>query len=126
MEDYLETIITILIGLGALLISVVRKKSVKQSPSNLGSHFDESIWDDEYETNSNIKPKTHVSVENEYENINKSKSIAMSEDQSSINDPPVVKRKLKLPVDEPLKIKPRRFNGKQAIIYNAIISRKYD
>ena len=140
MEDYLETIITILIGLGALLISALGRKKQSQGESK-------PVIEDWFEQEENDEVKVgdySISEENtvdnflfeEYENINTnvSKQTAMGE-TTSINDPPgqnisdqkiseITENEIYNHMEQKKSKKKRKFDGKKAIIYSAIINRK--
>lgn len=147
MEDYLETIITILIGLGAFLISGLRKRKPTKEKTNsvLENWFaDVTANNDEREINSinqneeipeEIETSEDILFEDrENENFEILKQTAMRE-TTSINDPPgqnlidqKIFEKKEKEIDnlkEQKKAKKKvKFDGRKAIIYSAIINRK--
>jgi hypothetical protein len=136
MEDYLETIITILIGLGAFLISALRKRkpTEKKEKSAYEDYFDNDrrseelgFEDDDLE---DIETIIHDSDQTQI-----LKHTAMRE-ATSINDPPgqsLIDLKISdNSENEIYNLKEQKkarkkiaFDGKRAIIYSAIINRKH-
>jgi predicted RND superfamily exporter protein len=144
MEDYLETLITIMIGLGAFLISVLRKKSSNEpkSDSILENWVEsgDSPFEEQTAENSRVFFEEPLDSENEiYEKYNNTdseilKQTAMRE-TTSINDPPgqilfdqKVSEKSEKEfynlMEQKKTKKKMKFDGKKAIIYSAIINRK--
>ncbi|PLX17869.1 MAG: hypothetical protein C0599_13140 [Salinivirgaceae bacterium] len=144
MEDYLETIITIIIGLGAFLISALRKKkpNVEKSDSFLenwvegeDSPFEAEITnedEDDFDESSG-------SDKDIYEKYNQTESEFLKQtamrETTSINDPPGqtlfdqnISEKSESEtyfLKEQKKAKKKvKFDGKKAIIYSEIINRK--
>jgi len=126
MEEYIETIITILIGLGALLISAVRKKGEPQSAAAQFDGADNLFGVDNQEAESEILDQVfETEATNEFNNtIN---SQAMSKNFASINDPPTGdETSATLSGDGNIrKILGQPFNARRAIIYHEIINRKH-
>ena len=140
MEEFLETIITVLIGLGALLISAFRKrKSPKETNAadnqEINDFFseeeDQNYTDDDTVARYAEKKGLNISAP---ENIKE--STAMPEEFSA-NDPPKKEKQRpeKTLYNSPAKhskskavLKQSRkhgFNARKAIIYATIINRKY-
>ena len=140
MEDYLETIITIMIGLGAFLISVLGRKKPSKGESKpvIEDWFEQEGSDEENLNDYNVSEKK---IDNnflfeEYESINSnvSKQTAMGE-TTSINDPPgqnisdqkiskLTENEFYNQMEQKRTKKKNKFDGKKAIIYSAIINRK--
>ncbi len=126
MEGYLETIVTVLIGLGAVLISALNKKKESGAPS--GEPGEELQYIEEvddypisasFEKEPNEKNKI-VYSENNHNEKEKVNNIYQSErtvvNQNKLQD------KDKKPLKQSAKYK---FNARKAIIYSTIINRKY-
>ncbi|WP_462281712.1 hypothetical protein [Salinivirga cyanobacteriivorans] len=140
MEEFLETIITVLIGLGAFLISAFRKrKSTKESNPAENNEVNEFFSDEEDEY---INSENYIFTSEEEENIKMADSVNSKEDSAmpeefSANDPPEKEKQRpeKLLYNSPEKhskskavLKQSRkqgFNARKAIIYATIINRKY-
>lgn len=140
MEEFLETIITVLIGLGALLISAFRKR---KSPKETNAADNQEINDffseeeDQYYTDEDMAAphaeKNGLNISG-LENIKE--STAMPEEFSA-NDPPKKEKQRpeKTLYNSPEKhskskavlkqSKKQGFNARKAIIYATIINRKY-
>lgn len=126
MEEYIETIITILIGLGALLISAVRKK---REPQSVAVQFDDSdsMFDAD---NQGLESEMHEQVSENGDNNKFNNTInnqAMSKDFASINDPPIGEESTATLSGNGniRKILGQPFNARRAIIYHEIINRKH-
>lgn len=138
MEDYIETLITVLIGLGAFLISALRKKRPKEENTNINSE----IWFEEENIDEKMSfedvKSSNPNEENVYANNNddfiNQKSTAMG-NKTSINDPPeynlagqkiseISENDTSNLMEQKNTKKKKAFDGKKAIIYSTIINRK--
>jgi|SRR6056297_1402267 len=140
MEEFLETIITVLIGLGAFLISAFRKrKNTKESNPAENREINDFFSDEEDEYN---HTEDYIFNSEKEENMkmtdpeNSKEDTAMPEEFSA-NDPPEKEKQRpeKTSYNFPEKyskskavLKQSRkqgFNARKAIIYATIINRKY-
>ncbi|MDA3865502.1 MAG: hypothetical protein PF489_02005 [Salinivirgaceae bacterium] len=145
MVDYLETVITVLIGLGAYLISVIsRGKKGNAAASSAADSDMPSTQEFELENKQSNGSETYLTDYSESEDdtnivrptneMSNHKYSAMREDESTINDPPVPQMAKSSGMDNystsgevitTRKVTKKPFNAKKAIIYDAIINRKY-
>ncbi|MFO7862742.1 MAG: hypothetical protein R6U85_01965 [Salinivirgaceae bacterium] len=145
MEDYLETVITVLIGLGAYLISVISRGKKGNAAASSAADFEmpsnpEFEQENKQSSGSEIYHTDYPGTDHDADIVGSTNEMsnhkysAMRKDESSINDPPVpqmteppemAKYSTSGEVITTRKVTRKPFNAKKAIIYDAIINRKY-
>ncbi len=140
MEDFLETIITVLIGLGVFLISAFRKrKSAKGTNAAEDQEINDFFSDEKDQYYTDEADMATAVEENKYnmsDSENKKENTVMPEEFSA-NDPPDQEKRnpVRTLYNSPGKnskskavmqqSKKQGFNARKAIIYATIINRKY-
>ncbi len=128
MEEYLETIVTVLIGLGAFLISALRKKKASGTKSVENGEKLQLIEEDNnevYEPFSEYKKVNNITnSQNSNEHVIHHKNEIGDENHqvNEISDQNNTPNNLRKTLKQKTK---RRFNARKAIIYSTIIDKKY-